>query len=465
LGRRLTALLVAGLAVRLAWMLVEPSTGPVADERTWLLGAIGGLAGRAHFNPVHWPQLFYPPLYPYMLAAGHALGGMTLVTLLQVLASSLLIPPVGRIGARLFGESAGTCAAACVAFYPEFVWHSVHFWAEPLYVTLLFWAFERALSAQASGRARSAAWAGVLFGLATLTREPALYFTPVVALWLAWRLPRLRGIPCAAAFVAATLLALAPWTLRNWLAFRAFVPVSIMSGRTLWEGNTKLTHEQVFRRYRAIRGPDAVMRQYRFAVAQALENIIARQPFWFFEKVGEQMPRLWAADNMALIHMERGAYGRVSPQSLRRVFVLTVAPYALLAVLFLVSVCRLRPGPGVVLLLGFLLYYCLVHVAVHGHPRFRLPVTPVLMLMAAGLVCGRPEVRAPWSLARAGLAALLIAAFGFALVPGLRQRYANPAWGFATPRPWPHGASGSRGPEGPPATPPRNRHRLRGLER
>lgn len=421
-----------GLLARLAWLVLEPATAPVADERTWLLTGVA-LAERHHFDPLHWKQIFYPPLFPYLVGLAHGLGGMTLVALLQVVSGSLLVLPVGRIGDRLFGARAGTAAAAFVALYPEFVWHSVHFWAEPLYVTLLFWAFERVLAASDSGAVRSALGAGVLFGLATLTREPALYFVPATALWMLWRAPR-PAWKAAAVLLLATGATLAPWTLRNWLVYRAVVPVSIMSGRTLWEGNTSLTHDQVFRRYRAVRGRDAVMRQYRVAVGFALENIRARQPGWFFEKTREQMPRFWAADNLALIHMERGAYSGVTPTALRWAGAVTLVPYLLLLAAFAIGAGRVGWSRGVVLLLAFLLYYCCVHVAVHGHPRFRLPVTPVLMLIAAGAFWGSRESRARWTVARGALSALLLAGFAVAVAPSLRQKHDDPAWGYVSRR-------------------------------
>jgi hypothetical protein len=269
-----------------------------------------------------------------------------------------------------------------------------------------------------------------LFGLATLTREPALYFAPLAALWLAWRAAS-AGRRQAAVFLIATLATLAPWTARNWVVHRAFIPVSLMSGRTLWEGNTSLTHSQVFRRYSAIRGGrDAVMKQYRIAVRYGIDNIVARQPWWFFEKLGEQMPRFWAADNLALIHMQRGAYGPVSPRNLRLVAFVTLGPYLALMLAFLVGVCRVRWTSGVVLLLSFLLYYCLVHVVVHGHPRFRLPVTPILMLVAAVAWFAPPQQRVAWTNARRLVAALFACVFGVAIVPGLRRGWEAPAWGF-----------------------------------
>ncbi len=427
----LIALFLAGLAVRLALLVLEPATVPVADERVWLIAGIGSLAERAHFNPLLWKQIFYPPLFPYVIGIGYALGGLTAVTLLQVLASSLLIPAVGRIGDRLANEHVGAAAAALVAFWPEFVWHSVHFWAEPLYVTLLFWSFERLLVAGSLGRAGPAVTAGVLFGLATLTREPALYFAPLAAVWLAFCAANV-GRRQAALFLIATLLTLAPWTARNWIAYRAFIPVSLMSGRTLWEGNTSLTHSQVFRRYNAIRGGrDTVMKQYRSALQSGLDNVVARQPWWFFEKLGEQMPRFWSADNLALIHMERGAYGAVSAGRLRLVALLTLGPYLALMVAFLIGICRIRFTGGIALLMGFLLYYCLVHVVVHGHPRFRLPVTPIVMLVVAVAWLSPLAQQAAWTIPRRIVATVLVAVFGIAIAPGLRQRWEDPAWGFA----------------------------------
>lgn len=458
--RGLIALFLAGVAVRIAWLVLEPATVPVADERVWLIAGISSLAERAHFSPLLWRQIFYPPLFPYLIGIGNALGGMTAVTLLQVLASSLAIPAVGRIGDRLASERVGTAAAALVAFWPEFVWHSVHFWAEPLYVTLLFWSFERLLAAASERRAAPAISAGILLGLATLTREPALYFAPIAAVWLAFRAAK-PGRRQAVGFLLATLVTLAPWAARNWVVYRAFIPVSLMSGRTLWEGNTALTHRQVFRRYSAIRGGrDTVMEQYRIAVQSGVDNIVARQPWWFLEKLGEQMPRFWAADNLALIHMERGAYGPVSPRDLRLAAVVTLGPYLGLMLVFLVGACRIRWKGGVVLLMGFLLYYCIVHVVVHGHPRFRLPVTPIVMLLAAVAWLAPLELGAAWTPPRRILAALLCMLFGVTIAPGLRNRWQDPAWGFV---PAPAGdaalGQGAQQDRGPEAVPERKRKR------
>ena len=48
-------------------------------------------------------------------------------------------------------------AAAITALYPELVWFAAHFWSETLFLTLLWWAMERLIAAEARGSARAAA--------------------------------------------------------------------------------------------------------------------------------------------------------------------------------------------------------------------------------------------------------------------------------------------------------------------
>ena len=126
-------------------------------------------------------------------------GSLTAVKVAQAIVSALLVPAVGRLGAMAIGPRAGLFAAAITAFYPELAWFSAHFWAETLFLTLFWWAFERLMAADRDGSIASAAAAGLWWGLAVLTRETVLYFAPIAALWLLWRRPRggLIEPPCS----------------------------------------------------------------------------------------------------------------------------------------------------------------------------------------------------------------------------------------------------------------------------
>ena len=188
---RLLLLSLLGLAVRLLWVAFEPATSPVADETMWLTWGTKVLpSSEVGFSPLRLRFVFHPPVYLYFVGASFAVtGSLAALQYLQCLVGALLVPALGLLGRSAASESAGLVAAGLAAFYPELVWFAAHFWAETLFTVLLWWAIERLVASDAGGSSAAAAGAGVLFGLAVLTRETVLYFLPLAALWLAWRRP------------------------------------------------------------------------------------------------------------------------------------------------------------------------------------------------------------------------------------------------------------------------------------
>jgi 4-amino-4-deoxy-L-arabinose transferase-like glycosyltransferase len=391
--RGLLALTLAGLAVRLLWVALEPATSPVADETMWVSWGPQTLpSSDVGFSPRRLLFVFHPPLYLYFVGVPFALfGTLEAVKYAQCLAGALLVPALGLAGRRAFGERAGLVAAGAAAFYPELVWFASHFWAETVFTVLLWWAVERLLAADGEAGGKAALASGLLWGLAVLTRETVLYFLPLAALWLAWR--RAGGTRRAAMLLATAALVVLPWTLRNWVVFDAFVPVSTSGALNLWQGNTRLSRQEVYEEYWAVHGRIA---KYEHARRRAVAAILERQPLWIFEKLRDEMPAFWAAHGQPVVHLERGAYGVVArPVALLAVAVVLV-PYLAALALFVVGVAALPRHRAAVLLLGFLLFYVLLHVVAHGYPRYRLPAMPAVFLLAAhGWICR------PWSAARA----------------------------------------------------------------
>lgn len=450
--RGLLALTLAGLAVRLLWVALEPPTFPVADETMWVAWGSETLPSpEVAFSPLRLRFVFHPPLYLYFVGVPVALfGTLEAVKYAQCLAGALLVPALGLLGRRAFGERSGLLAAGAAAFYPELVWFASHFWAETVFTVLLWWAMERLVAADDEGSARAALASGLLWGAAVLTRETVLYFLPVAALWLAWR--RKGGARRAAWLLAAAALLVVPWTVRNWLVFDAFVPVSTSGALNLWQGNTKLSRQQVYEEYWAVHGR---IPKYELARRRAVEAILERQPLWIFEKLRDEMPAFWAAHGQPVVHLERGAYGAVArPRALAAV-VLVLGPYLLALALFVPGVARLPRGRAPLLVLSFLAFYVLLHVAAHGYPRYRLPAMPAVFLVAAhGWVSlrarPRPAVERRLGLAAAVTAVVLALSVGPSLVT-----WATRPW----PPPWFAGAGVEGETEGaPPGETPQEGH-------
>lgn len=429
MARRLALLTTFALLVRLAFLVLEPATHPVGDERTWTDWARNLASARVHYSPFRIHLIFYPPVYPYFLAALYgASGTFEAARWVQAAAGAVLVPAVGVAGTRAFSSRVGLWAAAVAAFYPELIWFSVHFWSETVFMVLLWWGIERLLAADLGGGIGRAVAAGLLWGAAILTRETVLYFVPLAAAWLATRGGgRARGR--AAAFLVAAVLVVGPWTYRNHVQFHAFVPVSTAGGQNLFQGNALIPRDVTYEMVDAVQGR---VEQYRYATRMGLEAIRDRQPWWIFEKVRDEMPRLWEADSLVLVHIKRGAYGAVPPGAAVAVALVVLAPYVAALALFALGLVRLTPSRPAVLLVGFLVYYNLIHVVTHGFARYRLPIMPVVFLIAGlGWAAWRDGDLARMRGRGRALVAALALIITAILVPSFRLNLGHPAYGLA----------------------------------
>jgi len=239
LGILLVALIVRGIM----WVAL-PRQGLISDEGEYLSAAWWLAQGRGfawHQNYL-WTRA---PLYPLFIAAhlrlfGDGLaaiaGTQTALSLLNILLIHLLArritPPALHIAPYL--------AAFFAALYLPFAIYSQLLLSETLYISLLLGGFLALTASPATGRRQLAAdiLAGVLLGLATLTRSQTLFVLPLLAGWLAFARRDHHGsaFRSAAAFAIAATLTIAPWTIYNSRAYGGLVLVDTSGAYNLLLG-------------------------------------------------------------------------------------------------------------------------------------------------------------------------------------------------------------------------------------
>lgn len=185
------------------------------------------------------PTAFRPPVYPYLLGAVYAVAGdhnFTAGRLLEALFVTAIVLLLYLVGSLGWGQRVGLVAAGLGAVYPPFLLLSASLVTEPVFLAMELLAVWAVLMHRASGTGvRWAALAGAACGLAVLTRSNgALLLLPVaLGLWWPWHRAGKRSLVAPAVAVTAAVLTVAPWTIRNAVTFDRLVPVTTQSGFAL----------------------------------------------------------------------------------------------------------------------------------------------------------------------------------------------------------------------------------------
>ncbi|MGI9184062.1 MAG: glycosyltransferase family 39 protein [Solirubrobacteraceae bacterium] len=195
------------------------------------------------------PTAYFPPGFPYFLAAvdvldGHQAGHRPAVAgerIAMAMLGTATAGLIGLVGLEALGGLVAVIAMLGAAVYPVLIEQSGTLVAENLVVALILAALWAGLRARRS--VRPLAWiagAGGLTGLATLTHQnAALILIPLAfaaagaARTVSRRSARRASVGAIALLLACAAAPILPWTIRNAIELHALVPVSTETGITV----------------------------------------------------------------------------------------------------------------------------------------------------------------------------------------------------------------------------------------
>ncbi|MHC4973645.1 MAG: hypothetical protein ACYTG3_15070 [Planctomycetota bacterium] len=288
---------------------------------------------------------------------------------LNAILSTLALPLAWLLARRLAGPRVAFVVLCLMAVDLDQAVLGGSALTEPLLTVLLLlfalaWAHARTLPA------------AVALGLAVLTRPEVFLLPFMLALFLRqWKRP--------AILLAAVVIAIAPWTIRNAVTLRAFVPFTTMGGVTLRAGMNPEEEKLPFRKRGQSRG-------MKFRSGTELAET-GSEVAYSREMAGDALRYAWNNPGSALTLVAAKAMLLWTPVQRKG----TSAVYAL-AVLFawwaLIRRVRFKPA-----LVGPLLcVMTLVGLMFLAIPRYRAPYHAyVFLLAAAAVVRERPAAATP----------------------------------------------------------------------
>ena len=215
------------------------------------------LAAGHGFSSPYWqetgPTAWLTPVYPALVAVVflvfgiHTAHSFFAIVLLNILFSAAACVPIFYLGKRAGGLGVASGAAWLWAIFPnaviipyEWVWDTS---LAALLMATILWATIELADSQS---VRNWCGYGLLWGFALMTNPSLGSMLPVLLSWAAYRAYRRGELRLSRPALACGIVVLCcvPWTVRNYLAFHRFIPLRSNFAFELWLGNNEQFDEQ-----------------------------------------------------------------------------------------------------------------------------------------------------------------------------------------------------------------------------
>jgi Dolichyl-phosphate-mannose-protein mannosyltransferase len=192
--------------------------------------------------------IVHPPGYSIFIAGIYGLFGKSddRLVLAQIICDSVAAVLVFLLAGGVVSNTAAMIAGLLVAFSPHLAHHSLLLLPESLAVLPILIAVWLVIRARKHPRLATVLTAGAMLGLTCWLRSNTLMLAPFLALVLSPLFARGQRLKHAMALVCATIVVISPITIRNWVVFGHFIPLSLGSGITMIEGIADYDKENRF---------------------------------------------------------------------------------------------------------------------------------------------------------------------------------------------------------------------------
>lgn len=225
----LCCLFILAVMLRLLALWIAPEVHLSTNAKsTYLGGARLILHGQGLKDPAY--PIFTPPLYAILIATGSWLFGddQLPIKVFQILLDSLTCILLYAIIHEFFAPEVSLLAGIGWAVYPFAIYATLYIGSEAIFTFLLCLSVLLALKGFKRQSWKFYCSAGIVLGLATLTRGttqflPVFLFGVLIIFYRSLPKGVMQG---CFMFMISFAITISPWTVRNYLVLHEFVPVA-----------------------------------------------------------------------------------------------------------------------------------------------------------------------------------------------------------------------------------------------
>jgi hypothetical protein len=341
------------------------------------------------------PTAWFTPIYPYLVAGIFKVWGIyselsrLIIATLNCAFAALTIIPIYGIAKRTFGEGVAIGASWAWVFLPTALYFPI-LWIWDTALTalvflLIFWA-----TLALRGNRTVLPWAGygALWVTGGLVNPSILSLFPFFLGWLVWNERKEAGpwLKHAAAVLLLFTIGLVPWTIRNYRVFGKFIVLRSNFGLELWLGNNPDVVENLSQLSHPNDNPEEGERYKRMgeiaymAEKQQLAFTFMRtHPRETLNYTFHRFVNIWLSqtDNLLDLWATSTLFGKAV-----MTFNCLLSLLSLLGVLYAHRSRHADAAPyGMVLLIFPLVFYM-----THSSQRYRFPMDPIVVVLAASSI-------------------------------------------------------------------------------
>jgi hypothetical protein len=193
-------------------------------------------------------RLVHPPGYPILIATVYKIFGQsnTALTWVQLFFNALSVVLLFMIAADLLPQAVALIAGMLAAISPHLAAHSPVLLPDSLVALPILAAVYLLMRTRRKPHLVAIIFAGALIGFSCWLRSNAMLLAPFLAILIFFIFERTRRWRYVIVFVVAAILAIAPVTIRNWVLYDRFIPLSLGAGITLVEGIADYDYDKRF---------------------------------------------------------------------------------------------------------------------------------------------------------------------------------------------------------------------------
>ncbi|HCG77471.1 MAG: hypothetical protein COZ37_05930 [bacterium (Candidatus Ratteibacteria) CG_4_10_14_3_um_filter_41_18] len=359
------------------------------------------------------------PLYPAFLAVIYLVFGHNFfaVRIIQSILGAIICLLVYFIGERIFkNRKAAIMGAGAAVICPSLVAANSYILTETLTTFLLMIAAFFAMKALKEKNKRNWIISGVFLGFSTLCRPVTLLFPFFLLIGLLLFHPpftppleggegrggvvlshkkRLQNLIFVVVFSLAMAGVILPWTIRNYVVFKEFIPIGTGGGFNLWVGsylpwNGDYNYKDLSDKENLIKGLSTIDADKKF-FSEGIKNVKDNPGAYSFLCV-KKLGRFWL--------QIPGGKRVLEGKNLQKIIIF-IFHYSLLFFFLLgLYLCLKEKRKEAFIPLLMIFYFTFAHIFLFAIARYRIPIIPLVLAIAGGGLYRIIQYRRNFSLGR-----------------------------------------------------------------